>query len=107
ATQQGHQLLICDTDLLETLVYSKAYFDMVPKSIAKLAQNDHVDLYLLMDIDIPWEADDLRDRPDQRESLFTLFENELISRNKKYVLVSGTASERLATAIAAIDSLLP
>lgn len=106
-TQQGHQLLICDTDLLETLVYSKAYFNKVPKSIEDLAQNDHVDLYLLMNIDIPWEADDLRDRPDQRESLFNLFENELKNRNKNYVLVSGTASERLQTAIAAIDTILP
>jgi len=106
AREQGHKLLICDTDLLETLVYSKAYFNKAPKPMLDLAQHDHVNLYLLMNIDIPWERDDLRDRPDQREVLFELFKNELITRNKNYVLVSGTAAQRLTTAIAAVDTLL-
>jgi nicotinamide riboside kinase len=106
AIEQGHNLLICDTDLLETLVYSNAYFNKVPKPILDLAQNDHVDLYLLMNIDIPWERDDLRDRPEQRVVLFDLFRNELVTRNKKYVLVSGDATQRLTTAITAIDTLL-
>jgi NadR type nicotinamide-nucleotide adenylyltransferase len=106
AIEQGHNLLICDTDLLETLVYSNAYFNKVPKPILDLAQNDHVDLYLLMNIDIPWERDDLRDRPEQRVVLFDLFRNELVTRNKKYVLVSGDATQRLTTAIKAIDTLL-
>ena len=103
---QGHELLICDTDLLETIVYSKAYFNEVPDVVLEFLKNDHVDLYLLMNIDIPWERDDLRDRPEQREEMFKLFESELILLKKNYVVVGGNASQRFATATAAIDTLL-
>ncbi len=107
ARMQGHKLLICDTDLLETIVYSKAYFNAVPNVAQEFIKNDHVDLYLLTNIDIPWERDDLRDKPEQREEMFTLFENELILLKKNYVIVSGNPTQRFATATAAIDSLLP
>lgn len=106
ARSKGHKLLICDTDLLETIVYSKAYFNKVPEAAIALVKNDHVDLYLLMNIDIPWEKDDLRDRPEQRQEMFKLFENELILLKKNYVVISGDAIKRLATATAAIDNLL-
>lgn len=106
AREEGHELLICDTDLLETLVYSKAYFNKVPAAMQEMAASDHVNLYLLMDIDIPWEKDDLRDRPEQREALFELFKNELDLRDKNYVVISGSNTVRFNTAVATIDAII-
>ena len=38
---------------------------------------NHYDLYLLTDIDIPWEKDDLRDKPNEREYSMKIFKDEL------------------------------
>ena len=42
------------------------------------------DLYLLTYIDTPWEADDLRDRPELRLEMFNAFENALKQQDDKY-----------------------
>lgn len=105
--KEAKQLLICDTDLLETKVYAEYYFnnfqhDELDQAIA----HNHYDLYLLTYIDTPWQADDLRDRPEQREQMFALFENALIKHNKHYLILKGDKQTRLQTAINAITPLL-
>lgn len=100
-------LLICDTDILETLVYSEVYYDgYADPRLAKAAHANTYDLYLLTYIDIPWEADDLRDRPHQREEMFRHFETALINHNRPYILMKGDKKTRLAQATRAIDTLL-
>lgn len=106
AIASGTDLLICDTDLLETAVYSQAYFNNVPGAIEQALENDAVSIYLLMDIDIPWVADDLRDRPQQRQVLFKLFKNTLVARGLPYILITGSRQCRFNTAINAIDTIL-
>ena len=64
-------LLICDTDLLETKVYSEAYYiGYCDPTLEKYALEDTYDLYFLTYIDVPWEADDLRDKPNNRQEMF-------------------------------------
>ena len=100
-------VLICDTDLLETKVYSEAYYSGTCDPILeKYAVNNSYDLYFLTYIDTPWEADDLRDKPHERERMFNAFESALKMHNKKYVLLKGDKKERLETAINYIDDLL-
>ncbi|MEE2802476.1 MAG: ATP-binding protein [Bacteroidota bacterium] len=105
ATLKGSDYVFCDTDILETYVYSLAYFNQVPLSIEKAIHESHYDLYLLMDVDISWVKDDLRDKPEEREEMFHKFEAALQTFNKPYKRISGKGSERLKNAIAAIDSL--
>ena len=57
-------------------------------------------------IDTPWEADDIRDRPNAREEFFKVFEEALLKSNKPYVLVKGTYEERLKFCISQIENLL-
>ncbi|MGB3590962.1 MAG: ATP-binding protein [Nonlabens sp.] len=95
--------LFCDTDALETLVYSNYYFNEVPAAIASSIQESSYDLYLLLSIDLPWVKDDLRDRPDDREVLYKRFENELLNYNKPYQKVSGIEYTRFANAVRAIE----
>lgn len=104
---KANKVLICDTDLLETKVYSEAYYNgYVDEDLALAVQENTYDLYFLTSIDIPWEADDLRDRPEQREEMFNAFEEALKKYNKNYIILKGDKEIRLQTAISAIDKLL-
>jgi len=103
----SEKLLICDTDLLETKVYSEMYYDgFCPKLLKEFALKNTYDLYLLTNIDIPWEADEIRDRPNQREAMFQAFQDNLIKHNRLYYLLNGTMKERFHLAINHIDKLL-
>lgn len=100
-------LLICDTDLLETKVYSEAYYSGACDPILeKYALENTYDLYFLTYIDTPWEADDLRDKPNERELMFEAFESALIENKRPYVLLKGSKKERLERAIKRVDELL-
>ncbi|WP_040280485.1 AAA family ATPase [Psychroserpens damuponensis] len=100
-------VLICDTDLLETKVYSETYYSGVcDPLLEKYALENKYDLYFLTYIDTPWEADDLRDKPEERLSMFQSFQEALIKYNKPYVLLKGDKKTRLETAITHIDELL-
>ncbi len=105
--KKADKVLICDTDLLETKVYSEEYYgDFVDPKLDEAANQNEYDLYLLTYIDTPWEADDLRDRPEQRQEMFNAFESALIKHNKNYILLKGNKEIRLKTAIKEIDLLL-
>ena len=99
-------LLICDTNLLETKVYSEAYFDYCDPLVEKYALENTYDLYFLTYIDTPWQADDLRDKPHEREHMFKLFEVALKQYNKPYIVLKGSKETRLKMAIKTIDNLI-
>ena len=100
-------LLICDTDLLETKIYSEIYYDGFCDPVLKAyALQNKYDLYILTDIDIPWIKDDLRDRPNNREEMFLAFKKALIKHNRPYIVVSGDLKSRMKTATQEIDKIL-
>lgn len=105
--KKADKVLICDTDLLETKVYSEEFYGgFVDKKLDEAAHTNVYDLYLLTYIDTPWEEDDLRDRPEQRLEMFTAFENALKAYNKNYILLKGDKETRLKIATNAIDKIL-
>lgn len=106
-TPKATRILICDTDLLETKVYSEAYYTgTCDPELEKYALQNTYDLYFLTYIDVPWEKDDLRDKPDEREQMFLWFKNALDKYDRPYVLLKGSRRERLAEAVKHIDTLL-
>lgn len=54
---------------------------------------------------MPWEKDDLRDKPEGRETVFSVFKQSLIDNNKPFITISGDASLRLKKAVSIIDDL--
>jgi HTH-type transcriptional repressor of NAD biosynthesis genes len=105
--QKADRILICDTDLLETKVYSEEYYGgFVHPELDKYALKNQYDLYLLTNIDTPWEADDLRDRPDQRQEMYQAFEDTLIRYKRPYIKLNGGIKERVDLATLEIDKLL-
>jgi len=106
-SQKTNTLLICDTNLLETKVYSEAYYlEYCDPVLEKFAIKNEYDLYLLTYIDVPWEADDLRDKPNAREKMFQAFEDQLKKHKKPYVLLKGSKTERFKLAIREINKLI-
>ena len=105
--KKADKILICDTDLLETKVYSEEFYGgFVEEELNIAAKNNHYDLYLLTYIDTPWEADDLRDRPQQRKEMFQAFEKALKENNKPYLLLKGDKETRLNYAVKEIEKII-
>jgi len=104
---KADKVLICDTDLLETKVYSEEYYGgFVDEDLEIAAKENSYDLYLLTYIDTPWEEDDLRDRPELRLEMFNAFENALKKHKRPYILLKGDKKIRLTKAINTIDAIL-
>jgi NadR type nicotinamide-nucleotide adenylyltransferase len=104
ATAKG--LLVLDTDLVSTTVYARHYYGACPAWIDQAARDRRGDLYLLCDIDVPWVADSVRDRPHHREHIHALFVEALNTLGAPYVLIRGSWVARLSTAVAAVSELL-
>ncbi|WP_372793413.1 AAA family ATPase, partial [Lutibacter sp.] len=105
--KKADKILICDTDLLETKVYSEEFYGgYVAPELEKAAIENTYNLYLLTYIDTPWEEDDLRDRPELRLEMFNAFENALKKYNRPYILLKGDKKTRLENAIIEIDKIL-
>lgn len=106
-SDKADKLLICDTDLLETKVYSEVYYyGKCDPLLEKYALENQYDLYFLTWIDTPWVKDDLRDKPGKREEMFTYFWTALEDYQRKFVILKGTREERMSVATEYIDKLL-
>lgn len=105
AERQANRILFCDTDVITTQIYSDIYLHEVPPILYELEQQVQYDLYVLLDIDVPWVADGLRDLEHRRTEMMSRFRHELDKRTLPYQLVSGSFSERL-TGIRQLANLL-
>ena len=65
----------------------------------------YFDLYLLLDIDVPWVDDGTRDFPEGRKTHLEKLKVELESKNIQYVLISGNYDERFEKAVKEVDKL--
>ena len=96
ALQQADIFLFCDTNLLSTEVYAKAYFDgWCDTRVLEANKVNHYDLYFLTDIDVPFEQDLLRDRPHQRQEMFAAFKTALNKHNITYTILQGSHEARI------------
>src|SRR5436305_13834174 len=104
AAARAERLVILDTDLFSTAIYARHYYGAVPEWIALAARERRGDLYLLLDVDVPWAADAQRDRADRREEMHALFVDGLAEA--PVVVIRGDWEERRRRAIDAIDRVL-
>lgn len=93
-------VLVLDTDLISTVVYARHYYGEAPHWIEQEAFRRRADLYLLLDTDIPWLPDAIRDRGgDSREDLFDSFRSTLDEFETNWRIVSGRWDERVRLAV--------
>lgn len=106
AARRASRIVLHDTDLLSTVVYSRHYYGHCAEWVERAARERRADLYLLLRPDVPWVADPQRDRGEQREEMHALFLGALREFRASYREVSGTWTERRGRALAAIYGLL-
>ncbi len=105
AAQKANGLLVCDTDLLTTEIWSNWLFGSCPAWIGALGDAAAYDIYLLMDIDTPWVQDIHRYLPDNRADFLAVCEQTLNSKGRPYHLLSGTWDDKFSAACRIIDGL--
>ncbi|WP_316816863.1 ATP-binding protein [Pedobacter nyackensis] len=99
------ELIFCDTTFLTVKIWSDEVFGETPAVVLNALPQYHYDLYLLMDIDLPWQEDPLRDFPHKREHFMQVWHKELQALNANYTVISGQES-RLQNAVTAVDHFL-
>ncbi|MCU0860161.1 MAG: AAA family ATPase, partial [Thermoplasmata archaeon] len=107
AARLANRVLICDTDVMTTAIWSKHYFGSCPEWIVEESFSRKYDLYLLTDIDVPWTESLWRDCPDRRQEFLEIFKMELTVRGRHYVVISGrNQEERLSSAWEGIEGVV-
>lgn len=96
---KANKFLFCDTNLMVTKVFSEVYYNYCDPFLEEAAKKHEYDLVFLTDIDVPWEKDDLRDKPQGREAYFEVFKQTLIDNNNPFIILSGNKEIRLKNAI--------
>ena len=109
-----NKLLICDTDLISSLVYNSSYYaselntplwalweQWSGRHKKRLRSEQFTPrLYVLCAIDWPWVDDGQRDAPDDRDYFLHCFEDELKAQGCDYITVSGELDERVSAVLA-------
>lgn len=90
----ANKILICDTDVITTQIYSRHYLNIVPDILYEIETIIKYDKYFLMDIDVAWIEDGLRDLGHRRDYMMKMFRDELVQRGINYITVSGDYAQR-------------
>ena len=99
--KKSSKLIFCDTNILTTIAWSKTHFnEFCDPWIQRKAKTLKYDYYLILNTDIPWVKDDLRDRPKDREKMFLAHKKELDYASVDYDIINGSDfQKRLCAAI--------
>ena len=99
-------LVLFDTDPLITAVWAEMMFGARDPWFDRFA--GYADLYLLLDIDLPFVDDGLRvyAKAEERRHFFELCKAGLDARGVRYALISGVGEARFVAALHAIQFAL-
>ncbi|MFC5497845.1 AAA family ATPase [Caenimonas terrae] len=109
-TQAAHgaDVAIADTTALMVAIYSGMLFEDGELYRYALERQRRYDLTLVTGLDLPWVADGLqRQGPQVREQVDALVRQALAAAGVPYRVVYGQGEQRVANALAAIDSATP
>ena len=97
--------IICDTTFATVKIWSDEMLGKTPQIVLDALIARPYDFYVLLDIDLPWQEDPLRDFPHMRDHFMAIWHKELKTLNANYVVV-GCIENRLQNAIDAVDEFL-
>ena len=101
--EKANRFLFADTEMIVLKIWCEVKYGKCHPWILNQLAKQNYDLYLLTDIDLPWQPDPLREHPDKRRELFNLYLDEMKKRNLPFEIVSGFGDQRLANAIEIIE----
>lgn len=89
------KIVVCDTDLLTIKIWSEYKYGSCDNWISSTLTNNLPNLYILCKPDFPWVEDDLRENPNDREELYSIYLTEIKKLNVPFIEVGGSVEERL------------
>jgi NadR type nicotinamide-nucleotide adenylyltransferase len=102
----ANRVLICDTDAFATSIWHERYMGAPSDDVKAITASRKYDLYVVTDVNIPFEQDDIRDGESFRQWMQERFVEELSKGPTPMILVSGPHEERFAAAVKRIDEIL-
>ena len=103
---RANRVLFCDSELIVTKIWSLYKYGSCHPWIEEQIREYPYELYLLCDVDIPWQPDPQREHPHLRTYFFSWFRRELDAGQRPYQIISGSGQERVSRAIATVDHYL-
>jgi len=101
--KEANKFIFVDTEDVINKIWCDVVFRTCPDVIEHRITNYPFDLYLLLMPDLPWQEDPLRENPDKREHLYSLYKHELENRNLPFSEISGFNEKRLENAVKVIE----
>lgn len=101
----SNPLHLVDTDFIVFKIWSEFKYDAASPLIHRLVSENWFDLHVLCAPDIPWEEDELRENPSDRDELFLQYVQSLEKYRKPYIIVEGAHNKRMKKAAQAIQEL--
>jgi nicotinamide riboside kinase len=97
---------VADTEMLVCSIWYEEKTGKRSDEIESLLRAQKFDLYFLCQPDIPWEFDELRENPDDRERLFEIYKSRLEEHSLPYILIKGDMKERFTIATETVQDLV-
>ncbi|GAA4300432.1 ATP-binding protein [Compostibacter hankyongensis] len=107
AARAGGGLLFCDTDLYVIKVWSEHAYGQCDYRILRRIAERKYDLYLLTDIDIPWQDDPQREHPEpeMRRYFHHVYRDIVINSGTPWAGIRGSHRQRVRQALKAVERL--
>ncbi|MFP4352514.1 MAG: AAA family ATPase [Puniceicoccaceae bacterium] len=104
AAETAGRMLVCDTGPEVIWVWSRFKYGRADPRIEEAVRRRTYDRTLLLDVDLPWTPDPLRENPSiaERRALFAMYEDLLRRTAPDFAVVSGRGEARLGSALAGI-----
>lgn len=97
---------ICDTSFLVLKVWLEFKYNTTHPWVDRQFQNHPPDLYLLCDIDLPWQPDPFRENPNELQELMDLYRAHLENAGFRFAVISGKGEERFQKALQVVEEVV-
>ena len=87
-------IIFFDTELIVLKIWMMHSYGSCPDWLLQAIPKQNLDLYLLMNVDLPWEPDPQREHPHLRQFFYDWYKQELQNYGFPFVQISGTYETR-------------
>jgi HTH-type transcriptional repressor of NAD biosynthesis genes len=111
-THMANKIMMCDTDVITTMVWSEILFGSYPPVLDSLIKNNHYDMTFLFSPDVPWIDDSHRkvlqnsENSETRMLFFNKIKAKLEFYDREYIVVSGNYVNRQNIVKEQIDNVI-
>jgi len=104
-SKTDYPIVICDTDLLTIIIWKLEKYQIEDQNLINFWLASPTDMFFLCSPDMTWEYDPMRENPNDRDRLFTIYETYLQKFNQPYQILKGSKEDRLNQVMKYVQSL--